>query len=59
MASGRVMVSLFKRTLAVSVGVVLGMAIVAGILPLRHRLLKHDHRQPSSLPGEPAPGIRI
>ena len=50
----------FKRTLVAAAGVVLGMAIVAGIGPLRHLLAKNAERPaPQRLQGERAPDIRV
>ena len=54
------MAGLFKRTLVVSAGVVIGMAIVAGFGPLRHWLVKSDGRPaPPPVQGERAPDNRV
>ena len=53
------MAGFFKRMLVVVAGVVLGMAVVAGIGPLRHLLAKNAERPaPQPLQGERAPDIR-
>ena len=54
------MAGLFKRTLVAAAGVVLGMAVVAGIGPLRHLLAKNAERPATPpLQGERAPDTRV
>ena len=48
-----------KRTLAVLVGVVLGMAIVSGTSPWRELMKKPDDAPPAPIQREPAPDLRV
>ena len=48
-----------KRTLAVLVGVVLGMAIVSGTSPWRELMKKPDTAPKAPIQREPAPDLRV
>ena len=53
------MASFFKRAAAVTVGVVLGIVIVAGAGPWRELLKKPDASPPAPVQRERAPDTRV
>ena len=53
------MAGFIKRTLVAATGVVLGMAVVAGLGPLRHALGASETPPPPPAKGERAPDTRV